>query len=95
MIIDDHAAVPVENLPARSDDRDRFDTVGFSPFAVDIGIADLEIPEARDQKQENADGSVLEKGDLFTCEFGVVAEDRLVWNALLQLGFNGYDAHNR
>src|SRR5437773_11377481 len=89
VIVDDHAPVAIENLSPWRDDRDGLDPVGLGALAIDIGIANLQIPKPGDEKNENPHDSVLEKGDLFTREFGIVPKDRLVWNALRLIGFDG------
>lgn len=52
MVVDNHPTVPVEDFPARRDDRNCLDAIGLSALAVEIGIADLDIqkPEMRKRK---------------------------------------------
>ena len=93
MIIDDHAAIPVEDLAARGDDRDGFDAIELGALTVKIRIANLDAPEAGDQKQKDAHRQILKESDLFTGQLGIVTYDWLVGNSLRQIGFCGNKAH--
>ena len=46
-------------------------------FLVDLRVANLQIPEAGDQKQKNGDGGVLENRDLLRGELRIVAQQRV------------------
>jgi hypothetical protein len=81
-IIDDDPAVAVENLPARSEQRDGLDAIALSQLTIYFVVADLQNPEAREQKQEYGHGRILERGNAAQGETGIVAEQaagRLLW----------------
>ncbi len=77
MIVDDHAAVAIENLAARRQHRNRLDAVLQRPLLINLRIADLQVPEAGDQEQKYGDGGVLKKRDLLRGEFRIVAQKRI------------------
>ena len=77
VIVDDHAAVAIQNLAARREHRNRLDAVFKRAFLIHLRIADLQVPKAGDQKQEDGDGGVLKKGDLLRRELRIVAQKRV------------------
>ncbi len=77
MVVDDHAAVAIENLAARRDDGQRFDAVALGQLVVDLRVANLEVPEAGDQEEKDGNRYVLEYGDAPSGELGVVAQSAL------------------
>jgi hypothetical protein len=82
MVVDDHPSVAVQDFAARSQHRNRLDAVLQSAFLVDLRVANLQVPEAGDQEQKDADGQVLKEGDLLRRELRVVAQ-KLVRGGLL------------
>ena len=73
-VIDDHAAVAVENFAARSRQRNGPDAVALRQLTVDFMVPDLQHPEAADQEQEYAHRDVLKDGDASEGETGFVAK---------------------
>ena len=63
VVVDDHAAVAVENAAARRQNGHALDAVGLRALVVKLRILHLQLPEAGDQKQEDDDGGVLKDGD--------------------------------
>ena len=86
VVIDDDAAIAVEDFAAGRDDGQGFDAVAFGAFVVDFGIFDLQIPETGDEEEEDGDGGVLERGHFRGGEAGVVARFDL---DLRRVGFGG------
>src|SRR5579863_2363524 len=74
MVVDNHAAVSIENLPARGHDRQGFDPVSLRAFVVDFRALDLQFPESGYQKQKNGDGKVLKRSHFGGGETGVVPQ---------------------
>src|SRR5579864_1829005 len=83
MIVDDHAAVAVQDFAARSKHRDGLDAVLHGAFLVERGITDLQIPEAGDQEQKDRDHKVLEESDFAGRELAVVAQKLIGRNLLM------------
>src|SRR5580658_7784446 len=73
MVVDDHAAVAVQDFAARRGNGQGLDAVALGLLVVYLGILDLQAPEAGDQKQEDEDAGVLEHGDFSGGEFDVFA----------------------
>ena len=63
MVVDDDAAVAVQDFAPRRRDGQGFDAVALGLVVVDLVVLDLQVPEAGDQKQEDKDAGVLEDGD--------------------------------
>jgi len=63
VIVDDHAAVAVQDLASRRRDRQRFDPVAFGLLVIELRILNLQRPKAGNQKEKNGDRSVLKNGD--------------------------------
>ena len=86
MIVDDDAAVAIEDFAARRGDRQCLDAVAFGLLVVHLGILDLQVPEAGDQKQEDGYAGVLKNGDLAGRELDVFAADLLArrWGWLFE-----------
>ena len=82
MIVDDHAAIAIQNLAARRQHRNRLDAVLERPLLINLGIANLQVPEAGDQEQKDGDGDVLKECDLLRGELRIVAQ-KLVGGALI------------
>jgi hypothetical protein len=78
VVIYNYAAIAIKDAPAGSQDRDRLNAILLRAFIVNLRILHLQIPEAGNQKQEDADGGVLENGDLTGSEPRIVANRRLV-----------------
>ena len=78
MIIDDHAAVAVEDAAARREDGHRLDAILLGADAVELRVLHLEPPEARDQEQKDGHGDVLKNGNLASREPRVVVQGRLI-----------------
>src|ERR1700733_14655574 len=75
MIVDDHPPVAIQDFAARGQDGNRLDAVLQSAFLVDLRVANLQVPEAGDQKQEDGHGGVLKECDLRRRELGIVAQE--------------------
>ena len=73
-----HAAIAVEDLAARGLDGELLDAIALGRFAVHFGLLDLQLPEAGDEEQEDADGEILERSHFARGEAGIVAEDARV-----------------
>jgi hypothetical protein len=54
VVVDDHAPVAVEDLAAGGQDRLRFDAVALGALVIEFRVADLQVPEPRDEKKEMA-----------------------------------------
>ena len=93
MVVHDHASIPVEDLTARRHDRDCLDAIQLGALAVEIRIANLDAPEARDEEQEDPHRQVLKEGDFLAGYFRIVANERLVGNSLRQIGLYGAKTH--
>ena len=74
VIVDDDAAVAVEYFAPGGGHRDGAYVVLGGAFQIEIRIAHLQIPEARDQKDEHRDSDVLECRDFAGPEPGLVAQ---------------------
>jgi hypothetical protein len=73
VVIDDHAAVAVEDLAAGRRDGQLFDAVALGLLVVELMGLDLQSPEAGDEEQENGDAGILEDGYFHGGEFDVFA----------------------
>ena len=73
MVVDDDAAVAIENFAARSGDGQLLDAIAFGLLVIDLGVLDLQVPEAGDQKKEDEYAGVLEYGDFASGELDVFA----------------------
>src|SRR5262245_49915981 len=96
MVVDDHAAVAVENSAARRQDRHGLNPVGFRTFAVELRILHLKLPKSGYQKQEKPHGDVLEDRYLPRGKMRVVPKCWLFNDLLLffEIGVNGRKDHN-
>ena len=89
MIVDDHAAVAVEDFSARREQRDGLDAIPLGEFAVGLVIADLENPEARNQEQKNHHRQILKDRDAAQRETRVVSKQARRRFRILTFGFDG------
>src|ERR1051325_1963640 len=85
MVINNDPAVTVENPAARSRNRELFDPIAFGGFAIEFGLLNLQLPEAGDQKNENAYREILKRGHFARGETWIVASDPWVINFVLKL----------
>ena len=95
VVVDDHAAVAVENSAARGEDRDRFDAVGLRTLVVELRILNLELPEAGNQKKKDKDGGVLKDRNFGRREMRIVAQRRFFGNLLLEIRVDRRQGHNK
>src|SRR5579885_2227924 len=86
MIIDDDPAVAVENAAAGREHRHGLDIVFFGALGIELGVADLQVPETRHEKDEHRDGQILERRDSGARELGIVAGDRRLLLIALEVG---------
>ncbi len=63
VVVDDHAAVPIQDFAARRQHRNGLDAVFHGAFLIEVGIANLQVPKPGDQEHEYSDHDVLENGD--------------------------------
>ena len=77
LIIDDHAAIAVENFAARREHRNGLDAIALGQFAVAFAVANLQHPEAGDQEQKDRNDEILETGDAPQREASVVVREAL------------------
>ena len=73
VIIDDDAAVAVENLAARRDDGLRLDVIALGLFVVESADSGPAGPRSRRSGRGRRHAGVLEDGDLAGGELGIVA----------------------
>ena len=64
LVVDDDPAVPVEDLSAGGQNRQRLHAVAQRGVAVELGVLDLQLPEARDQENDDRYGDILEERNL-------------------------------
>ena len=62
VIVDDHAAIAVEDSSARGGDGQQFNAIALGLLVIDLRVLHLQGPEAGDEEQEDDDGRVLKKG---------------------------------
>jgi hypothetical protein len=95
LVIHDDPAIAIQNFSTRGDDGKYFDTIAFRAFAVDFRAANLELPEAGNEKEKNGDGGVLEAGHLGGGEARFVARDQAARQGLGLVGmeFRGILMH--
>ena len=74
IVVDDEAALAIENLAARSEDGDFADAVGFREGMVVLAADDLETPQAEDQHSHDGRNEVLDSGEAEGREFFVAVQ---------------------
>src|SRR5438477_1184853 len=74
LIVDDDAAVAIEDFAAGSKQRNGLDAIALGQRAVGFVFANLKHPETGDQKQEHRHGGVLEDRDAAERELRIVAK---------------------
>jgi len=94
VVVDDDAAVAIEDAPARRRHRLRFYAVGESALVIKLGILNLKPPEAGDEKHERNDGGVLKNGDLARYLTVVVAQGWLADDLGLEIWIDRRQGHN-
>ena len=72
VVVDDHAAVAVEDPASRRGHWKRLDLIALRHLVVDLFVPHLQIPVAGEQEDEDADGEVLNEDNFGNGEFGVV-----------------------
>ncbi len=88
MIVDDDAAIPVEDLAARSKEGDCLDTIPLGELAIHFVILNLQPPEPGEQHHTNADRDVLKNRDSSECEASVIAQQMRRLLGLCSLRFH-------
>jgi hypothetical protein len=90
MVVDDDAAVAIENFSTWGEEGNGFDAIAVGEFAVELAVADLQHPEASDEEQENDYAQILKNGDAAQRETGVVLE-QTAGRHVLGLAAFGFD----
>src|SRR5262249_2313939 len=89
----DYPPVAVENPSPRRQDRDRLDAVLLCSLIVELRVLHLQLPEARDQEEENPHREVLEDCNLARREPGIVAQGRLAGGLLFEVWIDWRQGH--
>src|SRR5215831_13589536 len=76
IVVDDNPALPVENLPPRSQNRDIAYAVLFRERRIEVALHHLQPPQSVGQNQENGEDDVLHRGQADGRNFFVAAEHR-------------------
>src|ERR1051326_2897428 len=95
MVVDNHAAIAVQNPAARRQHRHRFDAVLLRPLVVQLLVLYLEPPETRDQEEEDEHCNVLKNSDLPGGEASIVAQRRFLGNVQLEIWIDWRKGHGR
>jgi len=95
MVVDDDAAVAVQDFAAGRRYGQLPDAIALGLFVVDLRVLDLQVPEAGDQKQEDDDAGVLENGDFPGGEFDVFAARLFAGQPglMVEFGADGWRVH--
>jgi hypothetical protein len=95
MVVDDHAAVAVQDSCRAARGWVRLDAIALGLLVVDLRVLDLQVPEAGDEEQEDEDAGVLEDGDFAGGEFDVFAAGLFAGQLGLMIEFrtDGWRVH--
>jgi hypothetical protein len=95
MIVDDNAAVAIENPAPWRHDGQGLDTVTLGSLVINFRAFDLQFPETRDEKQKNRHCNILKSCKFRRRKTGIVPLFKRMncRNTLFGLGFYGGKAH--
>ena len=94
MIVDDDAAIAVENAAARRQQGTGANAILLRFFGVVVGVLNLQPPEAGDEEYEHHHRGILEDGDPAAGELGVVMQPQRLTQQRLGISLGRRNDHD-
>src|SRR5437868_1966817 len=95
MVVNDDAPVTIQDFTPGRNNGHGFDSVALGKLAVELGVTYLQVPEPRNQEQENDDRSVLKNGNPPGGEFWIVSQRLLRRCVMARLRLSRKELHGR